>query len=161
MGFAYVLETFDCPEQLSSTHPGFLYSGIEHSYTCGTFYMPFILISQSYSTSGTLNKNKPVFLRTKCCPAVPCARVWLQSRGYVLSYEGWTVQLTLWLCFPVSRLEERESEMKKEYNALHQRHTEVVRMGSLLGWERVLTAAAALSIYYWSLVPSSNAFIVW
>lgn len=29
------------------------------------------------------------------------------------------------LCFPVSRLEERESEMKKEYNALHQRHTEV------------------------------------
>lgn len=30
-----------------------------------------------------------------------------------------------WLCFLVSRLEERESEMKKEYNALHQRHTEV------------------------------------
>lgn len=29
------------------------------------------------------------------------------------------------LCFLVSRLEERESEMKKEYNALHQRHTEV------------------------------------
>lgn len=29
------------------------------------------------------------------------------------------------LCLPVSRLEERESEMKKEYNALHQRHTEV------------------------------------
>lgn len=28
-------------------------------------------------------------------------------------------------CLPVSRLEERESEMKKEYNALHQRHTEV------------------------------------
>lgn len=29
------------------------------------------------------------------------------------------------LCLLVSRLEERESEMKKEYNALHQRHTEV------------------------------------
>ncbi|CAJ0957571.1 unnamed protein product [Ranitomeya imitator] len=27
-------------------------------------------------------------------------------------------------CISVSRLEERESEMKKEYNALHQRHTE-------------------------------------
>lgn len=35
------------------------------------------------------------------------------------------LQLTRWLCFLVSRLEERESEMKKEYNALHQRHTEV------------------------------------
>lgn len=29
------------------------------------------------------------------------------------------------VCVAVSRLEERESEMKKEYNALHQRHTEV------------------------------------
>lgn len=29
------------------------------------------------------------------------------------------------LLLAVSRLEERESEMKKEYNALHQRHTEV------------------------------------
>lgn len=27
--------------------------------------------------------------------------------------------------YPVSRLEEREAELKKEYNALHQRHTEV------------------------------------
>lgn len=32
---------------------------------------------------------------------------------------GWNLFLI------VSRLEERESEMKKEYNALHQRHTEV------------------------------------
>lgn len=32
---------------------------------------------------------------------------------------GWNLFLA------VSRLEERESEMKKEYNALHQRHTEV------------------------------------
>lgn len=133
MGFAYDLETSDCPEQLSSTHPGFLYSGIEHSYMCGTYYMPFILISQSYSTSSTLNKNKPIFLHTKCCPAVPYARVWLQSREHVLSYEGWTVQLTQWLCFPVSRLEERESEMKKEYNALHQRHTEVGASGQPSG----------------------------
>lgn len=95
MGFAYVLETSDCPEQLSSTHPGFLYSEIEHSYMCGTYYMPFILTSRSYSNSSTLNKNKPIFLCTKCCPAVLCARVLLQSRGHVLSYEGWTVQLTL------------------------------------------------------------------
>lgn len=29
------------------------------------------------------------------------------------------------LCLAVTRLEERESDMKKEYNALHQRHTEV------------------------------------
>lgn len=29
------------------------------------------------------------------------------------------------LSYPVSRLEEREAELKKEYNALHQRHTEV------------------------------------
>lgn len=28
-------------------------------------------------------------------------------------------------CLQVTRLEERESDMKKEYNALHQRHTEV------------------------------------
>lgn len=28
-------------------------------------------------------------------------------------------------CFAVTRLEERESDMKKEFNALHQRHTEV------------------------------------
>ena len=28
-------------------------------------------------------------------------------------------------CLAVSRLEEREAELKKEYNALHQRHTEV------------------------------------
>lgn len=33
--------------------------------------------------------------------------------------DGWNLLLV------VSRLEERESEMKKEYNALHQRHTEV------------------------------------
>lgn len=39
------------------------------------------------------------------------------------------LQLTWWLCFLVSRLEERESEMKKEYNALHQRHTEVGTSG--------------------------------
>lgn len=32
----------------------------------------------------------------------------------------------------VSRLEERESDMKKEYNALHQRHTEVRRTPFLL-----------------------------
>lgn len=32
----------------------------------------------------------------------------------------------LWCSSPaVSRLEDRESDMKKEYNALHQRHTEV------------------------------------
>lgn len=31
----------------------------------------------------------------------------------------------LCLCVSVTRLEERESDMKKEYNALHQRHTEV------------------------------------
>lgn len=29
------------------------------------------------------------------------------------------------ICLSVTRLEERESDMKKEYNALHQRHTEV------------------------------------
>lgn len=29
------------------------------------------------------------------------------------------------VCLSVTRLEERESDMKKEYNALHQRHTEV------------------------------------
>lgn len=31
----------------------------------------------------------------------------------------------LTLSFSVSRLEEREAELKKEYNALHSRHTEV------------------------------------
>lgn len=43
------------------------------------------------------------------------------------------MQLTQWLCFLVSRLEERESEMKKEYNALHQRHTEVGASGYSAG----------------------------
>lgn len=33
------------------------------------------------------------------------------------------------LFHPVSRLEEREAELKKEYNALHQRHTEVCWSG--------------------------------
>uniref|UniRef100_A0A3Q4G591 Mitogen-activated protein kinase 8 interacting protein 3 n=1 Tax=Neolamprologus brichardi TaxID=32507 RepID=A0A3Q4G591_NEOBR len=31
------------------------------------------------------------------------------------------------VCFTVTRLEERESDMKKEYNALHQRHTEMIQ----------------------------------
>lgn len=31
----------------------------------------------------------------------------------------------LCILISVSRLEEREAELKKEYNALHQRHTEV------------------------------------
>lgn len=34
--------------------------------------------------------------------------------------------LILFFWVSVTRLEERESDMKKEYNALHQRHTEVV-----------------------------------
>lgn len=35
------------------------------------------------------------------------------------------VTLLFAFCLPVTRLEERESDLKKEYNALHQRHTEV------------------------------------
>jgi uncharacterized membrane protein YcjF (UPF0283 family) len=37
---------------------------------------------------------------------------------------GW-LTLILFIWVSVTRLEERESDMKKEYNALHQRHTEV------------------------------------
>lgn len=33
--------------------------------------------------------------------------------------------LSIRILISVSRLEEREAELKKEYNALHQRHTEV------------------------------------
>lgn len=44
----------------------------------------------------------------------------------VLRVEFVTLQTnSLFLFNAVSRFEERESELKKEYNALHQRHTEV------------------------------------
>lgn len=38
-----------------------------------------------------------------------------------------SVKLFISVCFPLTviRFEEREAELKKEYNTLHQRHTEV------------------------------------
>lgn len=68
------------------------------------------------------------------------------------------MQLTQWLCFPVSRLEERESEMKKEYNALHQRHTEVGASGQPAGQSRyqLLRLHLAFTTGLWSLLLLST-----
>ncbi len=48
-------------------------------------------------------------------------------RAHLTQTEIWvSCTMHLWCSsLVVSRLEERESDMKKEYNALHQRHTEV------------------------------------
>lgn len=58
---------------------------------------------------------------------------WIQmDYGSVLVSALFLNKLTL--SFSVSRLEEREAELKKEYNALHSRHTEVGNEGcSLVG----------------------------
>lgn len=62
---------------------------------------------------------------------LPCVRV------------PWKSELSSFVFCPVSRLEEREAELKKEYNALHQRHTEVSQSSAVCqathlnsGWEK-------------------------
>ncbi|KAM9456978.1 C-Jun-amino-terminal kinase-interacting protein 3 isoform 3-T3 [Clarias gariepinus] len=52
----------------------------------------------------------------------------LQSQVDFLELQGKQLELkTKNYADQISRLEERESEMKKEYNALHQRHTEMIQ----------------------------------
>ena len=53
-----------------------------------------------------------------------------------LSGANWLPETELVLCsVSVGRLEERELELKKEYNSLHQRHTEVRGGGRMEGEE--------------------------
>ncbi|MBN3301849.1 JIP3 protein, partial [Amia calva] len=52
----------------------------------------------------------------------------LQTQVEVLELQGKQMELkTKNYADQISRLEERESDMKKEYNALHQRHTEMIQ----------------------------------
>ncbi|KAK3553136.1 hypothetical protein QTP86_031714 [Hemibagrus guttatus] len=52
----------------------------------------------------------------------------LQAQVEVLELQGKQMELKTKNCADqISRLEERESEMKREYNALHQRHTEMIQ----------------------------------
>lgn len=99
---------------------------------------------QSPSPSSTLTFLSGVLF---CCVAGPGC---YSPEHMDQALEG-RLQLTWWLCFLVSRLEERESEMKKEYNALHQRHTEVGTSGYPAGincYSYTLPLAADL----WSLL---------
>ncbi|XP_066498786.1 C-Jun-amino-terminal kinase-interacting protein 3 isoform X9 [Hoplias malabaricus] len=52
----------------------------------------------------------------------------LQTQVEFLELQGKQMELkTKYYADQISRLEEREAEMKKEYNALHQRHTEMIQ----------------------------------
>lgn len=52
------------------------------------------------------------------------------------AFANWPPEAELVLCsVSVGRLEERELELKKEYNSLHQRHTEVRGRGRMEGEE--------------------------
>lgn len=77
------------------------------------------------------------------------------------------------VCCPVTRLEEREADMKKEYNALHQRHTEVTSLQLTLHWaahhpmvKRVphpkqMKIASSFSFHVWKSPQAFSPNLIW
>lgn len=79
----------------------------------------------SYKQNNWSLRPRTILTRVSLCTTLNC----IHSYAHIDTNRDLSIFLyaSVFPSLVVSRLEERESDMKKEYNALHQRHTEVRR----------------------------------
>lgn len=138
-------------QRVSSPWPRFRRPGCVRGRTEHTTRHPDQLASAFWRSRRALPVSR--LHRAPVCPGTLRPRAEPTGVGREEAWRSGCALDPQWLCLPVSRLEERESEMKKEYNALHQRHTEVgapPRPGSCAG---LLALAGPSGVYFRFLLP--------